>query len=130
MPNFERSDAKPADDLEITSKVLDTVQRQIGSYRMSLEKLRLLRQELQQDNALATRIWSSPDMMAKIFIERGIPEALAFGMAAEDFQDENFARGLGFWTWDCCCTNCCITGCSITSCGVTNVNPHPVRGKK
>ena len=102
-------DATPADDLEITSKISDTVQRQIASYKMSLEKLRLLRRELRTDASLEKRIWSSPDEMSKLLVERGISEQLAIAMAAEDFQDEQFGGRLAIWTWSCCCTNCCLT---------------------
>jgi hypothetical protein len=116
MPNYNRSGTGPADDLEIATKVMDTVQRQIASYRLALEKLRLLRKELELDRDLAARIQDSPEMMSKLLVERGIPEQYAIGMAAEDFQDQSF-RGVGYWTWDCCCTECCLTSiiCNITT---------------
>jgi hypothetical protein len=122
MPNFNRSKTGPEDDLEIASRVMNTVQQQIVIYRASLEKVRLMRKELQLDNALATRIWRSPDEMMKVFMERGIPQELAGGMAAEEFQDPNFkggGGGIGFWTWDCCC----ITSCQCTL--VTSIGARP-----
>jgi hypothetical protein len=112
MPNFTRGkdDIKDdKDDLEIASRVMDTVGRQIASYRMSLEKLRGLRKEILLDEELEKRITSSPEAMTKVLTERGIPEVLAVGMAAEDFQDPNYLPNLAIWTWNCCCTACCIT---------------------
>ncbi len=107
MPNFRRTPAQ--DDLEIVSRVMDTVAKQVSSYQMSLEKLRGLRKELLLDKALEKRIKSSPESMSKVLLERGIPEALAAGMVAEDFQKPDFATNLAMWTWDCCCTGCCLT---------------------
>jgi len=103
---------------------MDTVQKQIAGYRMSLEKLRGMRKELQLDSELNKRVRSSPDEMMKVLTERGIPAGLAAGMAAEDFRDQGFAaRNLGWWTMDCCCTACCIT-CICTDgatiCGVSH----------
>lgn len=115
MPNFSRSKDNPADELEITSRVMDTVQRQVASYRMSIEKLRSLRKEIEIDKELNKRIRSTPEEMAKILVERGIPAHLAIGMAAEDFQDPNFGQLIAMWTWDCCCTGCCVTSCIGTS---------------
>jgi hypothetical protein len=93
-----------------------TVQRQIASYTQSLEKLRLLRKELQVDEGLSNQVRSGPEAMMKLLVERGIPENLATGMAAEDFQDRGFGERLGlggalgeWYTGDCCCTACCIT---------------------
>ena len=114
MPNFERGKKDPDDDLEIASRVMDTVQKQIGSYRMSLEKLRLLRKEIQVDDELRKRVLSTPDDMAQVLTDRGIPEFLAVSMAAEDFQDRAFGGRLALWTWDCCCTGCCLTECNCT----------------
>jgi hypothetical protein len=120
MPNFdERRDAE--DDLEVTARVMHTVERQIGSYRASLEKVRLLRKEFALDSELAKKTMSSPENMSKLLVERGVPEHLAVGMAGEDFKDREFGGRLGIWTWDCCCTGCCLTECHctlITSIGV------------
>jgi hypothetical protein len=124
MPNFDRRGTGPADDLEIASRVMDTVQRQIASHRLSLEKLRLLRQELAQDSDLAARLQGSPEMMSKLLVERGIPEPLAMGMVAEDFQDQSL-RGVGFWTWDCCCTACCLTQTICHCTYVTSIGAAP-----
>lgn len=122
MPEFDRRPVE--DDLEIASRVMDTVQKQISSYRMSLEKLRGLRKELQLDSQLGERVRSSPDAMMEVLTERGIPQYLAAGMVAEDYQDEGFDPGLAFWTWDCCCTACCVTCiCSHASiCDITEIN--------
>lgn len=123
MPEFDRRPVE--DDLEIASRVMDTVQKQIASYRMSLEKLRGLRKEIQLDSALSERVRSSPQGMMDVLTERGIPQHLAAGMVAEDYQDEGFdVNNLGFWTWDCCCTACCIT-CICTAatiCDVTEIH--------
>lgn len=113
MPNFDAR-RPPQDDLEITARVMQTVENQISSYRISLEKLRILRKELDIDDSLARRALSSPEDMKNLLVERGVPEQLAFGMAAEDFKDSNFGGGLALWTWDCCCTACCLTSCHCT----------------
>lgn len=109
MPNYRRSSETPEDDLEIATRVLDTVQRQVASYQMSLSKLRGLRREMTVDKSLNSRISAGPSQMVELLVERGIPEALAVGMAAEDFQDDTFGGALALWTWDCCCTGCCVT---------------------
>jgi hypothetical protein len=116
MPNLERR--APQDDLEIAARVMDTVERQIGMYRLSLEKVRLLRQEFVHDRALAKKAMSDPEALSELLIQRGIPENIAYGMVAEDFQDESFASRAGFWTWDCCCSSCCLTSCNGTLFGV------------
>ena len=113
MPNYKRK-ADSNDDLEIAARILETVHRQVASYMSSLDKLRLMRKEIDVDPELAKQIRAGPAEMTKILVERGIPENLAAGMAGEDFRDEIFSRKLGFWTWDCCCTACCIT-CVFTN---------------
>ena len=115
MPNLRKgkSDAY-TDDLEIATRVMETVHRQIGSYMMSLEKLRFMRKELEMDARFRKRVQVGPAEMLKILVERGIPEQLAVGMAAEDFLDDKFGGNLALWTWDCCCTGCCLT-CVCTS---------------
>jgi hypothetical protein len=114
MPNFDKRTAE--DDLEIATRIMKTVERQMSTYRVALEKVRLLRKEFVVDESMRKAVMSTPESMSELLIERGIPEVLAYGMAAEDFQDKAFApgRGLGFWTWSCCCTSCCITDCSCT----------------
>lgn len=110
MPNQRKGKGDPSsDDLEIAARVMETVHRQIGSYMMSLDKLRFMRKELEMDARFRKRIQAGPAEMTKILVERGIPEQLAVGMAAEDFQDDVFGGNLALWTWDCCCTGCCIT---------------------
>jgi hypothetical protein len=120
MPNMDkRRDAE--DDLEIASRIMQTVERQIGSYRLALDKVRMLRKEFAMDDSLAERTMASPASMSDLLIERGVPEHLAVGMAAEDFKAGDFGGRLGLWTWSCCCTACCLTSCHctlVTSIGV------------
>jgi hypothetical protein len=97
---------------------MDTIQRQVTSYRVSLEKVRALRREIQLDEDLDKRIRSTPEGMTRVLVDRGIPIHLALGMAAEDFQDPGFGGALSLWTWDCCCTGCCVTSCIGTN--ITN----------
>jgi hypothetical protein len=115
MPSFEKR-TESQDELEIATRIMQTVQRQIGTYRMALEKVQLLREEFKVDESLANTTMASPDSMSRLLVERGIPENLAMGMAAEDFQDPDFGGGgrLGWWTWDCCCSGCCLTDCGCT----------------
>ena len=115
MPNMQKGKGQAAaDDLEIAARIMETVHRQIGSYMMSLEKLRFMRKELEMDSRFRKRVTGGPAEMSKMLIERGIPEQLAVGMAAEDFLDDQFGGQLALWTWDCCCTGCCLT-CVCTS---------------
>jgi hypothetical protein len=109
MPRYKKGSDDSHDDLEIASRVLETVNRQVASYMISLDKVRLMRKEIEADQRLTKRIRSGPAEMTKVLVERGIPQHLAAGMAAEDFQDQSFGGELGFWTWDCCCTGCCLT---------------------
>src|SRR5688500_17137481 len=110
MPYLSRnSNPIGVDDLDIASRVMETVQRQIESYRISLEKVRALRSELELDRNLKRQVLSSPEEMAKLLTSRGIPKHLAAGMVAEDFQDARLVTEDAIWTWDCCCSNCCIT---------------------
>jgi hypothetical protein len=125
MPNFDKRSGV-GDELEIASRIVETVQRQIGTYRLALEKVRLLRKEFALDESLAKTAMSSPEKMSQLLVERRIPEGLANGMAAEDFQNPDFARNIGLWTWDCCCTGCCITDCHCTL--VTSIGSQPGGG--
>ncbi|CAN5158476.1 hypothetical protein BH11PSE10_BH11PSE10_08710 [soil metagenome] len=131
MPNFSRNApcADAQDDLEVVSRVMGTVARQVASYQLSLEKLRGLRKEIKIDAALEKRIKSSPETMKKLLVERGIPEALAIGMAAEDFQDANFMPSLALWTWDCCCSGCCLT-CICTNNTSAYQNPGAINEQR
>lgn len=117
MPHLSK-DGGPVggDDLDIASRVMGTVQKQIESYRISLEKVRALRSELKLDRSLDIRAFSSPEEMLKLLTSRGIPKHLAAGMVVEDFQDARLVTEEAIWTWDCCCTSCCITSCMITNC--------------
>jgi transposase len=107
MPNFNREDQPTQDDLDIASRVMATVQKQVASYQQSLETLREMRKELTDEPG--GRAVTTPQELADLLEERGIPQALSKAMAAEDFQDETFASEASLWTWDCCCTDCCIT---------------------
>ena len=111
MPNMKKreAEARSCDDLDVASRVMETVQRQIGSYALALEKLRSMRREIEMDSRFKKRVEAGPAEMSKVLVERGIPEVLAVGMAAEDFQDLRFGGALALWTWDCCCTGCCLT---------------------
>jgi hypothetical protein len=114
MPNLEERRRDSDDELEIVARVMETVERQIGGYRMALEKVRLARKEFSVDKSLAAKVMNSPEEMSKFLTERGVPEFLAVGMAAEDFKSAEFAGAAGIWTWDCCCTSCCLTSCHCT----------------
>jgi hypothetical protein len=127
MPNFDREDQPqpPDDDLEIASRVMATVQKQVASYQQSLETLREMRKELTDASASEApggRIVATPEQLAELLEERGIPQPLSNAMAAEDFQDETFAAEASMWTWDCCCTDCCLTcqmATQVTGCPET-----------
>src|SRR5690348_8128499 len=121
MPKYARAaSTKGSQDNELgdTYKILDTVQRQIASYRASLQKVRNLKSECEDDGKLNKLVRTSPEAMAKVLTDRGVPVFIAVGMAAEDFNAPNFGGELGFWTWDCCCTGCCVTSCIGTN--ITN----------
>lgn len=131
MPDYRRTPAE--DDLDIAARVMDTVQRQIGTYRDALTTLRRLRQELaerqaQADSGEEQRFINTPQLLAEYFEENGIPKPLSTAMAMEDFanMEGDFPTPLDAemvtWTWDCCCSACCftcsmatqVTGCSET----------------
>jgi len=127
MPNFDR-DRKTEDDLDLASRVMATVQKQVASYQQSLETMRELRRELTDDATAGGRVVSNAEQLADLLEERGIPRALAKGMAAEDFQDEDFEVAASLWTWDCCCTDCCLTcqmATQVTGCPETFVFVKP-----
>lgn len=107
MPNFERPERPPAVDLDVAARVMDTVQRQVASYKSSLETLMKIREEL--ESPTGERTISTPQALAELLEERGIPQPLSKAMAAEDFQDAQFEVEVSLWTWDCCCTDCCLT---------------------
>lgn len=128
MPNYSRDKKPEPDELEATHKILDTIQKQISSYRSSLQKVRHLKQECNDDTELNKRIRSSPEEMATVLFERGVSAPMAIGMAAEDFRAPNFGGAVGLWTWDCCCSSCCITSCigtNITNLADDRRNPVP-----
>jgi hypothetical protein len=128
MANYSRDkDAEP-DELEATHRILGTVQKQIASYRSSLQKVKNLKQECDEDEELNKRVRSSPDEFASVLFERGVSAPMAIAMAAEDFQAPNFGGSLGLWTWDCCCSSCCVTSCigtNITNMADDRRNPVP-----
>ena len=120
MPNFERTDQPPEDDLQIAARVMETVQKQVASYHQSLEILRTMRQELRTPTG--DRAVSTPQALADLLEERGIPQPLSKAMAAEEFQDATFMPDASLWTWDCCCTHCCLTcqmATEVTGCPET-----------
>ena len=116
MPYFSDTPFEPADDLDITVRVMHTVEQQISSYRSSLEKIRELRIECEHDPDLKERVFSSPDAMLEMLAEREIPPQIATGMVAEDFQDHDFGGEQAIFTFACCCTGCCVT-CIVTNIG-------------
>ena len=123
MPNFQRDSFHAQDDLDIATRIMDTVQKQVTSYRSALQSLREVRQEI-SSGQLRDHTVSTPQELASLLQERGVPRPLSVAMAAEDYQDSSFEAAEGFWTWDCCCTACCLTGCTgtiITGCGQTVV---------
>lgn len=130
MPNYKREKFAAQDDLDVASRVMDTVQRQIASYRLSLEKVRGLRKECEMDKDLDRRIRSSAEEMVRVLVERGIAPPMAISMTAEDFRSPDFGGSLALWTWDCCCTGCCVTSCIGTN--ITNVAVvrfEPIEGR-
>ena len=56
MPNLEERRRDSDDELEIVARVMETVERQIGGYRMALEKVRLARKEFSVDKSLAAKV--------------------------------------------------------------------------
>jgi hypothetical protein len=131
MPNFERDRYRSDDDLDIATRVMDTVQRQIAAYRDALLRVRDLRQVVLDSRVVgaenipdSARPINSAAMLAEIFEENEIPQQLARAMAAEDFQDASFLEAHdAFWTWDCCCTDCCLTEIVIPDCVLTWMYP-------
>lgn len=124
MPNYNREPAE--DDLDIAAKVMDTVQRQIATYRDALQTLRRLRKELATREEHGStekepRYINTPQLLAEFFEENGIPKPFSIAMAAEDFaamegdfsSDFSEAEYVTF-TWDCCCSICCFT-CSMAT---------------
>lgn len=132
MPDYDRH--APEDDLDIATRVMDTVQRQVGVYRDALLTLRRLRRQYvahQEFGATQepTREINTPELLAEYFQENGIPRSLAEAFATEDFaamggpMPSDFdVQEMAFRTWDCCCTACCfscvmatqVTGCTNT----------------
>jgi len=125
MPNYSRVNEPPADDLDVASRVMETVQKQIASYQSALETLRRMRHELADRQERAggdKRLINTPELFAELLQERGIPQPLSKAMAAEDFQDAAFEVEAAIWTWDCCCTHCCLTcdmATQVTGCSET-----------
>ena len=115
MRNFNRDAAAGTDCTGQQSSIMNTVQRQIESYQQSLETVRQLRAEYDANPDLHQRLGSSPESMATVLVERGVPIFLAVSMAGEDYVDPNFGTALAIWTWNCCCSDCCITSISITN---------------
>ena len=122
MPNFDRT-TPPADDLDIAARVMDTVSRQVASYKDALVTLRSMRAELPDHATRAdAQEINTPELMAKLLEEKGIPMPLSRAMAAEDFQAPEFQAEAAIWTWDCCCTHCCLTcqmATAVTDCAET-----------
>lgn len=58
----------PGDDFEIATRVLQTVERQIGSYRLGLEKVRPLRKEFPMDEELRKKTMNTPESMFELLI--------------------------------------------------------------
>jgi hypothetical protein len=121
MPNFNRRSNPSLDDLDIATRVMETVQKQIASYRDALLTVREMRQRLSEykgGDSPGGRVINSAKLLATLFEEEGIPQQLSRAMAAEEFQDASFLRAQeAFWTWDCCCTDCCLTAppdCTLT----------------
>ena len=128
MPNFAKGDQTAGDDLQVAAQVMATVQKQIASYQEALQTLRTMRKELEaRQRREATkdapkRNINTPELLAELFEEHGIPQPLSKAMAAEDFQDAAFEVEAAMWTWDCCCTHCCLTcdmGSQVTGCPET-----------
>ncbi|EME66846.1 hypothetical protein G352_02879 [Rhodococcus ruber BKS 20-38] len=131
MPNFYRASNPSEDELDLATRVMDTVQKQITSYREALSKVREMRKVLEQtsqvlppEDSTEFRRVNSAELLGRLFEENGLPPPLAQAMAAEDFQDPAHMESdvmLRLWTWDCCCTDCCLT--SPPPCTLTFVYP-------
>lgn len=125
MPNIPRM-GPPADDLDIAARVMQTVQRQIGSYQAALTTLRSMRRDMdarrQNPDAFPNRrTVNTADGFVDLLTENGIPRPLAMAMAAEEFSDATM-KADAWWTWDCCCTHCCLTcqmATQVTECPET-----------
>ncbi|MEH0661009.1 hypothetical protein QA860_25410 [Streptomyces stelliscabiei] len=126
MPNFDRKPDPGNEDLDIATQVLQTVQKQVASYHDALQTIRTMRKELASrqaaraaDSGAPSQLTNTPELLAALFKEHGVPEPFANAMAAEDFQDPSYDKGAAFWTWDCCCSDCCLTcvmGSVVTDC--------------
>jgi hypothetical protein len=124
MPDYDRH--APDDDLDIATRVMDTVQRQVGAYRDALLTVRRLRRQIIAHEEFApaeeqgSRQINTPEKLAEFFEEHGIPRPLSVAFAAEDFaaMGGSFASDMDVeaatWTWECCCSACCIT-CSMAT---------------
>jgi hypothetical protein len=135
MPDYDRQ--APDDDLDIATRVMDTVQRQVGAYRDALSTVRRLRRQLVAHQEFApaeqqgSRQINTPEKLAEFFEEHGVPRPLSVAFAAEDFapMGQSFASEMDVeaatWTWECCCSACCLT-CSmatqVTNCSETFVS--------
>lgn len=123
MPNLKKVAAGQLTtnrEIENTCRILETVNRQIEDYKRSLNKVLEIRSEINANEALSRKLVSSPEALRDYLSEKGIPEHLAAGMAAEEFKTVSFAGArAGVWTWDCCCTDCCFT-CWSHTCSNTN----------
>ena len=122
MPNFNRGNrSRKTEDIDVATKIMETVQRQMNIYQNALKILQDMRHDI-AEGKLQEGSASTPGELARIFEEKGMSPALAKAMAAEDFQDAKFQYEAAFWTWDCCCTACCqtcvmasqVTGCTET----------------
>lgn len=107
-------------ELEATTRILDTIHKQIEDYRFALKRVIQLREEINSREDLAKQLQASPEALFDFLKSRGIAEHLSAAMAAEEFKTTNFRGGqLGLWTWDCCCSDCCFT-CWSHTCDDTN----------
>jgi hypothetical protein len=127
VPNLKPTSGPPKDDLDVATKIMRTVERQIASYRSAIGSLRKIRLEAERDPALVRQMRKSPEAMVAELEQRGIPKPLAAAMAAEDHKTVAFPGGeLGFWTWSCCCSVCCITCISDTTVNANSFEAGPV----
>lgn len=112
MPNYDKKNigTRNLDDLEVSARILRTIQKQVEQYSLALEKVQNLKREIQIDEQLQKQLQSSPESMLAVLESRGIAKPIAAGMVAEDIGHNRFPGGeLAFWTFHCCCTVCCLT---------------------
>ncbi len=92
MPDYDRH--APEDDLDIATRVMDTVQRQIGAYRDALMTVRRLRRQLVAHEKFAapeqegSRQLNTPEKLSEYFEEHGIPRPLSIAFRSRRLRGD------------------------------------------